>query len=84
MKQYTIVLAPRAVKQLAALPREAQELIRIKLDRLENGLAGEIKRLKSFTPAYRLRVGDYRVLFDVEGSRVVVGLIGHRRDVYER
>jgi mRNA interferase RelE/StbE len=32
----------------------------------------------------RLRVGDYRVLFVLEGNTVVIVKIGHRREVYER
>lgn len=34
--------------------------------------------------SYRFRVGDYRVLFDLEGDQIVVLLVQHRRDVYRR
>lgn len=50
---------------------------------LENDLHGDVKRLTNFTPEYRLRVGDYRALFEIEQpNRVVVYRIRHRRDVY--
>ena len=37
-------------------------------------------------PAYRVRVGDYRILYTVEDDVLVVAVfrVGHRRDVYER
>lgn len=53
-----------------------------KVTGLRNDLQGDVKRLTNFTPEYRLRVGDYRVLFEVEGERVVVYRVRHRREVY--
>jgi mRNA interferase RelE/StbE len=47
------------------------------------GLSGDVKRLTNFTPEYRLRVGQYRVLFEVENeNEVVVYRIVHRREAY--
>jgi mRNA interferase RelE/StbE len=37
-----------------------------KIQRLSNDLAGDVKRLTNFTPEFRLRVSDWRVLFDVD------------------
>jgi mRNA interferase RelE/StbE len=51
---------------------------------MKDNLAGDVKRLTHFTPEYRLRVGDYRVLFEVEGSRVIVYRVKHRRDACAR
>lgn len=33
---------------------------------------------------YRFRIGDYRVVFDLEGDEIVVLRIGHRREIYRR
>jgi len=33
---------------------------------------------------YRFRIGDYRVIFDLEGDKIVVLKVGHRRDIYKR
>jgi mRNA interferase RelE/StbE len=49
---------------------------------LENNLAGDVKCLTNFTPEYRLRVGDYRVLFEIEGDRVIISRIKHRSHAY--
>src|SRR4051812_22733889 len=48
-----------------------------KISRLEHGLRGDIKRLTNFDCDYRLRCGDYRVLFDVEDDEVLVHRILH-------
>ena len=41
-----------------------------------------IKKLTNFEPAYRLRVGDYRVLFDVENELIIIGRVLHRKESY--
>jgi mRNA interferase RelE/StbE len=49
----------------------------------ENPCPRGVKKLKGLS-GYRLRVGDYRILYDVipRERRVVVYAVGHRRDVY--
>jgi len=34
--------------------------------------------------SYRLRIGDYRVIFDIIGNDIVVLRIGHRKEIYKR
>ncbi len=41
-----------------------------------------IKKLTNFEPAYRYRVGNYRVLFDVIGDTIIIGRILHRQSSY--
>ena len=41
-----------------------------------------LKKLVNFEPAYRMRVGDYRILFDVVGDLMIIGRILHRKDSY--
>jgi mRNA interferase RelE/StbE len=50
---------------------------------LERGLHGNIKRLQDADFGYRLRMGDYRVLFDAQGAIILIQKIGHRKDVYD-
>jgi len=33
---------------------------------------------------YRFRIGDYRIIFDIEADEIVVLRVGHRREVYQR
>lgn len=42
-----------------------------------------IKKLTDFEPAYRLRVGDYRVLFDVISDTIFIGRILYRQEGYK-
>lgn len=80
--EYTIEFKPKAIKDLDSLQPDIAKRIIEKVSRLSQNLEGDVKRLTNFTPEYRLRVGDYRVLFEVEGNRVVVYRVRHRRDVY--
>jgi mRNA interferase RelE/StbE len=41
-----------------------------------------IKRLTNFEPAYNIRVGDYRVLFDVEEETIIIRRVLHRKNSY--
>ena len=80
---YGIELKPRAVKDLRRVPKDQASRIADALEDLADGLKGDVKRLTNFTPEYRLRVGDYRVLFEIEdNSRIVVYRIRHRREAY--
>ena len=69
---YQIEFLASALVQLRALPRDARRLIGGKLDRALQDLAGDIKKLKGFKNKYRLRAGNYRVLFELEGACLVV------------
>ena len=65
---YQIEFKPRARKDLKALPEATRRRIVAQIEALEDDLAGDVKKLTNFTPEYRLRVGNYRVLFEVEGQ----------------
>lgn len=83
IQRYHIEYAPSAIDDLRSLPkREAEQILR-KVLRLENGLHGNIKRLQNADVGFRLRMGDYRVLFDVIGNKILVQKVGNRKDVYE-
>jgi mRNA interferase RelE/StbE len=81
--RYQIEFLPSALQYLRALPKDARRLIGAKLDRAQNDLVGDIKKLKGFKHKYRLRAGDYRVLFELEGACLVVYAVGDRKDIYE-
>ncbi|CAK0780131.1 mRNA interferase RelE/StbE [Gammaproteobacteria bacterium] len=79
---FNIEFKPRAIKDLNALPSETGRRIMDKIERLKTDLSGDVKRLTHHTPEYRLRVGDYRVLFEVEQQTLMVYRIVHRREAY--
>ena len=81
--RYEVELKPRARKDLRRISKADAARVVDALEELEDGLTGDVKRLTAFAPEYRLRVGDYRVLFEIEQSNhVVVYRVRHRRESY--
>lgn len=81
---YNIEYDSKALKQLKKLDKSIAELI---LDGIEefasNPILTKIKKLKtSFDGAYRLRIGDYRIVFYQENDLMLISKIAHRKDVY--
>ena len=80
---YTVEIKPRAIKDLKHLQNPDASLVVDALERLQTDMTGDIKKLTNFTPEYRLRVGHFRVLFEIENeSRIIVYRIIHRREAY--
>ena len=80
---YTIEYNHRAARDLRKMSPDVARRVVAKINRLGDGLSADVKRLTNFTPMYRLRVGDWRVLFDLEKDRVVVSRVCHRSEAYE-
>jgi len=81
--RYQIEFLPVALAQLRALPKDVRRLIGGKIDRLQDDLGADVKKLQGFKNKYRLRARNYRVLFELEGATVVVYDVGDRKDIYE-
>jgi len=69
---YEIEFKPQALKDLSGIPRDYQEKVRDRLEEMRDGLKGDVRKLVNFQPPFRLRVGRYRVLFEVAGNRIVI------------
>ncbi len=79
---YLVELMPKAIKDLKNVPKPEAKKIVDKIQDLEGGLAGDIKKLTNFSPEYRLRVGKYRVLFEIEDQEIVIYRVKHRKEAY--
>ena len=83
---YLIGYTKPAIKTMAAMPRNVRELVKSKIEALARDPFGaaNVKQLVG-EPGYRLRVGDWRVIYDVDSGRLVVRVlkIGPRGGVYE-
>lgn len=82
---YTVVIERSALRDLKRLP----ELIRTRIDGhilalAENPRPQGVEKLSGSEHSYRLRVGDYRILYEIHDQilHVLVVKIGHRREVY--
>ena len=81
---WRVEISRDARKELARLPTQMRARVaRAILALEENPFPHGSKKLKN-RDGYRIRVGDYRILYfaDAQLKQVVVGVIGHRRDVY--
>ena len=53
------------------------------IEMMSGGLKGDVKHLTNFTPEYRLRVGNYRILFEIEEDKLIIYRIRHRKEAYK-
>lgn len=81
--KYTIEFKSTAVKDLQKINSTNAKKLLNKIELLEDGLKGDIKRLTNYTPEYRLRSGDYRVLFELIENKIIIYRIKHRKDAYK-
>ena len=81
---YLVKLKPKAIKDLQGISKPEARKIAERMKNLEQGLVGDIKRLTNFTPEYRLRIGDYRILFEIEGQEIIIHRIKHRKEAYKK
>lgn len=81
---YRVLLKRSAEKELDTLPRRVQERVLKRLLALESNPRPRGTKTLTASNAYRLRVGDYRLLYEVddENRQIEVFAIGHRREVY--
>lgn len=81
---YKIILVQRAIKDLDKLSSDIREKILDKINILSDDPIGNSKKLSSpLIGTYRFRVGDYRIIFDIDKDKVVILRIGNRKDIYK-
>jgi mRNA interferase RelE/StbE len=73
----TIILTLRAAKDLDALARDARGQVEAGLHRYAMTGQGDVKALQG-RDGFRLRIGDYRVLFDEDATTILAITIGRR------
>ncbi|MDR1405605.1 MAG: type II toxin-antitoxin system RelE/ParE family toxin [Prevotellaceae bacterium] len=82
---YKILIKKKAEKQLAALTLEIADRIALAIDALAiNPRPANNKKLQGYTNVYRIRAGNYRIIYSVEDAILTIEVIkiGHRKDVY--
>ncbi|TSC87916.1 MAG: RelE/StbE family addiction module toxin [Microgenomates group bacterium Gr01-1014_16] len=73
-----------AKKQLKGLPKFKQLIISQKIRSLAIGeMVSNVEVLSGYKNAYRVRVGDYRIVYRKTIDEVCVLVIGHRKEVYK-
>jgi mRNA interferase RelE/StbE len=82
--RYRVILPKSVQKELDRLPDEIVKRILARLTGLEsNPRPPDVKKLKGRN-AWRIRVGDYRVIYEIHDRelQILVITVGHRREVY--
>ena len=85
MPDYSIALSKSAEKQLDKLPDDIADTLFIAIQSLANNpYPSGCKKLKG-RKAYRIRSGNYRIIYEVFDNELVVDVLtlGHRRDIYK-
>jgi mRNA interferase RelE/StbE len=73
-----------AIKDLKRIDGKNRAIINTKILELAKfPNISNVKKLTSFEPAYRFRVGNYRVLFDVTEGTIEIGRVLHRKESYK-
>ena len=83
--KYTLVYTHRAVKDIQKLePKIKKRIGEVLLKHKEDPLKYAKKLTDHKFGTYRFRIGDYRVIFDIEDNEIVVLRVGHRKFIYRR
>jgi mRNA interferase RelE/StbE len=82
---YKIVFTKRAMRDISKLEPEIKEKLGDALRRYsKDPLNYARKMIDPSLGSYRFRIGDYRVIFDIEGNEIIVLRVGHRKEIYRR
>ena len=81
---YSIEFSELARKQFLKLPIEIQKRVVSILERIKIRPASHLKKLVG-DPAFSLRVGDYRIIMDIQRDKLLILVIrvGHRKNIYK-
>ena len=84
---FTITINPSALKELSKLPKVTIKKAEKAIDSLANNPRPiGVKKLKDTKEdLYRVRVGDYRIIYSIEDEIKIIDIlrIGHRKDIYK-
>ena len=85
--KYAFRWRERAVRQLRAIPQPAALTILRALTPLGDDPRrpdAHVKKLAGYEDRYRLRVGDYRIIYEVMDGQLIILIVGvgHRREIY--
>lgn len=83
--KYQVDFTKQSRKQFDSLPSPVKKrILKLLLALEENPQSSSAKKLSGQEGIWRVRVGDYRVIYEIQGERLVVLVlrVGHRREVY--
>ena len=82
-----ILISKKAVKELKNIPKNDRELIKDRISKLTFFpiIRLDVKKLKGYQNVYRLRVGDYRIIFEYPKDQRTIRIlkVGKRENIYD-
>ncbi len=80
---YEIIIDKAALKFIQKQPSQQRQRILSAIKRLPN--EGDIKAMRGYRGYFRLRVGDYRIIYTLDNNKLIIRIInvGNRGDVYK-
>jgi mRNA interferase RelE/StbE len=84
--EYRIVLARSAERELLSLPGSVEARVVVAIDLLaQEPRPSGVKKLKGTSDLWRIRVGDYRIVYRIDDRKreIDISHIRHRKDVYK-
>ena len=86
-KRYSVALKPSAAETLAKLSVKDQRMVAKRIEALaETPRPQGVEKMKGEANLYRVRSGDYRILYMIEDAvlKVLVLTVGNRKDIYRK
>jgi mRNA interferase RelE/StbE len=81
--KYILVYTNRAIRDIEKLDPKVKNRIGETLLRYgEDPLRYAVRLKDPRIGTYRFRIGQYRIIFDIEGDEIVILRVGHRRNIY--
>jgi mRNA interferase RelE/StbE len=80
--KYTLQIFDKAMKALDSMSKGNRRQIGYAMDGMQRTFSGDIKKLKGYDNRYRLRVGNFRVMFKLVKNDIQVYDIFDRKDAY--
>ncbi|HEX3720854.1 MAG TPA: type II toxin-antitoxin system RelE/ParE family toxin [Verrucomicrobiae bacterium] len=81
--KYRLEISRKALDRLRALPKEQRRNIGWRMEEMREDLRGDVLKLQAKGNYYRLRVGNFRVLFLLAGDAIQVYAVKDRKEAYE-
>ena len=75
-----IEFSKQAMKEIERLDTDAKKRIRAAIEGLP---FGDVKKLKGYAAVFRLRVGNWRIIFDMEADNIRINHVLPRGDAYK-
>ena len=81
--RFVLLYTRRALRDLESLDSLARKRIGVRILDLQTDPIQKSKKLiRAKIGTFRYRIGDYRVVFDIHGDKVIILRVGHRREIY--